>query len=220
MSRITWDNVGERYYETGVDRGVLYPQTTAGTYGAGVPWNGLINVTETPSGAEANPLYADNIKYLNLYSNEELGVTVEAYTYPDEFGECDGSASIVEGGGITIGQQTRKAFALCYRTRVGNDVNDDLGYKLHIVYGCKASPSERAYGTVNDSPEAMTFSWELTTTPVDVPGHKPTALITIDSTKVDATKLASLESKLYGSDNEESTLLTPTEIIELFENVG
>ena len=199
MSKLVWDKTGERLYETGVKMGVLYPQETTGNYPKGVAWNGLTAVTESPSGAEATPLYADDIKYLNLMSVEELGATIEAYTYPDEFAECDGSASLTDG--VTIGQQKRKAFGLCYRTIIGNDTNgEDHGYQLHIIYGALASPSEKAYATVNDSPEAIAFSWELTTTPVNVTGHKPTASLTIDSTKVEETKLAKLEEILYGKD--------------------
>ena len=199
MSKIVWDKTGERYYETGVKQGVLYPQSTGGTYPLGVAWNGLTAVTESPSGAEATPLYADDIKYLNLLSTEEFGATIEAYTYPDEFAECDGSAELAKG--VTIGQQKRKAFGLCYRTILGNDVdNDEYGYKLHIIYGALAAPSEKAYATVNDSPEAVTFSWEVTTTPVSVTGAKPTASITIDSTKANPEKLKALEEILYGKD--------------------
>lgn len=196
--KLVWDNSGERYYETGVDRGVLYPMAS-GAYTAGVAWNGLTAVTESPSGAEPTAIYADNIKYLSLMSAEEFGATIEAYTYPDEFAECDGSAEIA--GGVKIGQQTRKTFGLCYRTIKGNDTDgNDHGYLLHIIYGAQASPSEKAYATVNDSPEAITFSWELTTTPVSVNGFKPTACLTIDSTKADAEKLAALEVILYGKD--------------------
>lgn len=199
MSKLVWDQTGERYYETGVKNGVLYPQSTGGTYPKGVAWNGLISVTESPSGAEATPLYADDIKYLNLMSTEEFGATVEAYTYPDEFAECDGSADIAPG--VSIGQQKRKAFGMCYKTTLGNDVDSNsYGYKLHIIYGALAAPSEKAYATINDSPEAITFSWELSTTPVTVPGFEPTASICIDSTKVDADKLAALEAILYGKD--------------------
>lgn len=198
MSKIVWDKTGERYYETGVKNGVLYLQTN-GVYNNGVAWNGLTAVTESPSGAEATALYADDMKYLNLYSAEEFGATIEAYTYPDEFGECDGSKELVEG--VTIGQQTRKAFGLCYRTVIGNDTDGEAhGYKLHIIYGAMASPSEKAYATINDSPEAITFSWEVTTTPVNVTGAKPTASVVIDSTKADPTKLAALEVILYGKD--------------------
>ena len=213
MSKLVWDQTGERYYETGVKYGVLYPQVS-GAYPKGVAWNGLTAVTESPSGAEATPLYADDIKYLNLMSVEEFGATIEAYTYPDEFAECDGSASIATG--VSIGQQTRKPFGLCYRTVVGNDVeNNDYGYKLHIIYGCQAAPSEKAYATINDSPEAITFSWEVTTTPVDVKGFKPTSSVVIDSTKVDKDKLAALEAILYGSESEEARLPLPDEIAEL-----
>ena len=213
MSKLVWDATGERFYETGVKMGVLYVQEE-GAYPKGVAWNGLTAVTESPSGAEATPLYADDIKYLNLMSNEEFGATIEAYTYPDEFAVCDGSASLAEG--VYIGQQTRKAFGMCYRTVVGNDVaNNDYGYKIHLIYGALAAPSEKAYATINDSPEAITFSWEVTTTPVNVTGHKPTASITIDSTKVDKAKLAALEAILYGSDSEEARLPLPDEIAEL-----
>ena len=197
--KLVWDKTGEHYYETGVKNGVLYPMSASGTYPKGVAWNGLTAITESPSGAEATALYADDIKYLNLMSNEEFGATVEAYTYPDEFAECDGSASLTEG--VYIGQQARKTFGLCYRTTLGNDSkgNDD-GYKLHIIYGAMASPSEKAYSTINDSPDAITFSWELSTTPVAVANFKPTASLTIDSTKVDSAKLAKLEEILYGKD--------------------
>lgn len=197
--KLVWDKTGEHYYETGVKNGVLYPMSASGTYPKGVAWNGLTAITESPSGAEATALYADDIKYLNLMSNEEFGATVEAYTYPDEFAECDGSASLTEG--VYIGQQARKTFGLCYRTTLGNDSKgNDYGYKLHIIYGAMASPSEKAYSTINDSPDAITFSWELSTTPVAVANFKPTASLTIDSTKVDAQKLASLEEILYGKD--------------------
>ena len=224
MSRIIWDATGEKTYETGVDHGVLYPIQTGGLYNKGVAWNGLITVTESPSGAEANPLYADNIKYLNLISAEEFGATVEAYTYPKEFAECDGSASVAKG--VYIGQQNRKTFGLCYRTVIGNDVeNNEYGYKLHLIYGALASPSERSYGTINDSPDAITFSWDLTTTPVNVTGFKPTACLTIDSTQVDAEKLAKLETILYGkdatnegvSDGADPRLPLPDEIATLFD---
>ena len=214
MSKLVWDQTGERLYETGVKQGVLYVQEN-GAYPKGVAWNGLTAVTESPSGAEATPLYADDIKYLNLLSTEEFGATIEAYTYPDEFAACDGSASIAEG--VSIGQQKRKAFGLCYRTAVGNDVDgNDHGYKIHIIYGALAAPSEKAYATINDSPEAITFSWEVTTTPVSVAGYKPTASVIIDSTKVDAEKLAALEAKLYGSESEEATLPLPDEITSMF----
>lgn len=214
MSKLAWDVVGERLYETGVDRGVLYPQDSTGAYPKGVAWNGLSAVTESPSGAEATAIYADNIKYLNLMSAEELGGTIEAYMYPDEFAQCDGSASLATG--VMIGQQPRKAFGLSYRTIIGNDVaNNDYGYKLHLVYGALASPSEKNYATVNDSPEATTLSWEFTTTPIAVDGFKPTASITIDSTKVDAEKLKALEDILYGTEEEEARLPLPAEIITL-----
>lgn len=197
--KLVWDKTGEHFYETGVKNGVLYPMSVSGTYPKGVAWNGLTAITESPSGAEATALYADDIKYLNLMSNEEFGATVEAYTYPDEFAECDGSASLAEG--VYIGQQARKTFGLCYRTTLGNDAKgNDYGYKLHIIYGAMASPSEKAYSTINDSPDAITFSWELSTTPVAVANFKPTASLTIDSTKVDAQKLAALEDILYGKD--------------------
>ena len=223
MAKLKWDQTGEKFYETGVKKGVLYVYTKnedgkGGTYGAGVPWNGLTAVTESPSGAEATPLYADDIKYLNLMSNEEFGATVEAYTYPEEFAACDGSAAITTG--VYVGQQTRKTFALCYQTVVGNDIeNNDYGYKIHIIYGCLAAPSEKAYASINDSPEAITFSWELSTTPVEVTGFKPTASIVIDSTKVTAANMKKLEDKLYGTDegtgSNEPTLLMPDEIVAL-----
>lgn len=197
--KLVWDKTGEHFYETGVKNGVLYPMSASGTYPKGIAWNGLTAITESPSGAEATALYADDIKYLNLMSNEEFGATVEAYTYPDEFAECDGSASLTEG--VYIGQQARKTFGLCYRTTLGNDAKgNDYGYKLHIIYGAMASPSEKAYSTINDSPDAITFSWELSTTPVAVANFKPTASLTIDSTKVDAAKLTALEEILYGKD--------------------
>lgn len=199
MSKIVWDKTGERLYETGVRNGVLYPIQSDGKYSMGVAWNGLTAVTESPSGAEATPLYADDIKYLNLMSAEEFGATIEAYTYPDEFAECDGSASLAKG--VNIGQQPRKTFGMAYRTVIGNDVeNDNYGYKLHLIYGALAAPSEKGYSTINDSPEAITFSWEVSTTPVNVTGFKPTASIVIDSTKADPVKLAALEEILYGKD--------------------
>lgn len=198
MAKIVWDKTGEHFYETGVKNCVLYIPTE-GVYSKGVAWNGITAITESPSGAEATALYADDIKYLNLYSVEEFGATIEAYTYPDEFAECDGSAELVAG--VKIGQQARKPFGLCYRTTIGNDTDGNgHGYKLHIIYGAMASPSEKSYNTINDSPEAVTFSWELTTTPVNVAGAKPTASITIDSTKVAKQKLAALEEVLYGKD--------------------
>lgn len=215
MSKIIWDNVGERLYETGVRNTVLYVRDAKGEYPQGVAWNGVTAISESPSGAEATPLYADDIKYLNLISNEEFSASIEAYTYPDEFAECDGSAALATG--VMIGQQARKSFGLSYRTTVGNDVaNNDYGYKLHIIYGCLAAPSEKSYATINDSPEAITFSWEVSTTPVEVAGHKPTATIVIDSTKVKADKLAELEAILYGSDDTEARLPLPNEIAELF----
>ena len=218
MSKLVWDNTGERLYETGVSKGVLYIPTD-GVYSKGVAWNGLTAVTESPSGAEATPLYADDIKYLNLMSNEEFGCTIEAYTYPDEFAECDGSASLVDG--VYIGQQARKTFGFCYRTVLGNDTeSNDHGYKLHLIYGCLAAPSEKSYATINDSPEAITFSWEVSTTPVNVSGHKPTACITIDSTKVEPTKLAALEAKLYGDTSSEPMLPLPDEIAQIFSAAG
>lgn len=211
MPKLTWDNTGERIFETGIKQGVLYPIQSDGRYTKGVAWNGLTAVTESPSGAEATPLYADDIKYLNLLSNEEFGATIEAYTYPDEFAECDGSAELATG--VMIGQQKRKVFGLCYRTAIGNDVDgNDHGYKLHLIYGCLAAPSEKAYSTINDSPEAITFSWEVTTTPVNVEGFKPTSQITIDSTKADPTKLAALEAILYGSVETEAKLPLPDEV--------
>lgn len=218
MSKLVWDQTGERLYETGVKMGVLYVQE-AGAYPKGVAWNGLTAVTESPSGAEATPLYADDIKYLNLMSNEEFGGTIEAYTYPDEFAACDGSAALATG--VYIGQQPRKTFGFCYRTVVGNDTDsNDYGYKLHLVYGALAAPSEKAYATVNDSPEAITFSWEFTTTPVAVDGHKPTACVTIDSTKVSEEGLAALEAVLYGSESEEARLPLPSEVATLVGSKG
>lgn len=214
MSKLVWDKTGERLYETGVKQGVLYPQAAGGTYPKGVAWNGLTNITESPSGAEATALYADDIKYLNLVSAEELGGTIEAYTYPDEFAECDGSAALTEG--VFIGQQDRKTFGLCYRTTLGNDVDSNgHGYKLHLIYGALAAPSEKAYATINDSPEAITFSWEFKTTPVNVAGHKPTASLTIDSTKVSETKMAALEKVLYGDGDTEARLPLPDEVVQI-----
>ena len=211
MSRLTWDNTGERLFETGVKNGVLYPIQADGKYTKGVAWNGLISVTESPSGAEATALYADDIKYVNLLSNEEFGATIEAYTYPDEFAECDGSGTLVEG--VLLGQQKRKVFGLCYRTTIGNDVDgNDHGYKLHLVYGCLAAPSEKAYSTINDNPDAITFSWEVTTTPVNVTGFKPTSQITIDSTKVAKEKMTAIEALLYGSEEKEPSLPLPDEL--------
>lgn len=228
MAKLVWDQTGEHFYETGVKNCVLYIPT-AGEYNKGVAWNGITSVTENPSGAEESPLYADDIKYLSLYSVEEFGATIEAYTYPDEFAECDGSAKIAEG--VMIGQQSRKTFGLCYKTTIGNDVyGNDHGYKLHIIYGAMASPSQKAYSTINDSPEAITFSWDLTTTPVTVTGKKPTACITIDSTKANAKNLAALEEILYGKDGTGSSgsqtgaegprLPLPDEIVTLMKAAG
>lgn len=214
MPKLTWDESGKKLYETGTDRGVLYPQVD-GKYPKGVAWNGLTGVTESPSGADATAFWADNIKYNELRAAEEFGATVEAYTYPDEFAECDGTAEAAPG--VTIGQQERKPFGLSYRTVIGNDTKkNDYGYKIHLIYNATASPSERAYTTINDSPEAITFSWELTTTPIAVTGHKATACITIDSTKVDKTKLKQLEDLLYGTEDKEASLPTPDEVIALF----
>lgn len=216
MAKIVWDQIGERFYETGVKNGVLYVQDDEGKYGNGVAWNGLTAVTESPSGAEATALYADDIKYVNLMSAEEFGATIEAYTYPDEFEACDGSASLAAG--VSIGQQPRKAFGLCYKTVVGNDVQGNaLGFKIHLIYGAKAAPSERAFQTINDSPEAITFSWELTTTPVNVSGFQPTANLVIDSTKVEPEALAKIEAKLFGTESEEPTLLLPDEVVALMK---
>ena len=214
MAKLVWDQTGDRLYETGVSKGVLYPIQSDGAYSKGVAWNGLSSVTESPSGAEANPIYADDMKYLNLLSAEEFSATIEAYTYPDEFAECDGSADIATG--VSIGQQKRKIFGLCYRTVLGNDVDsNDHGYKLHLIYGCMAAPSEKAYTSINDSPEAITFSWEVSTTPVNVTGFKPTASITIDSTKAKKEKLTALEAILYGDENKEARLPLPDEIATL-----
>ena len=216
MAKITWDESGKRLYETGVRNGVLYVQAADGRYPNGVPWNGLTAVTESPSGAESTPLYADDIKYLNLVSAEEFGATIEAYTYPDEFAECDGTATSAKG--ITLGQQPRKTFGMAYRTVVGNDIlSNDYGYKLHLIYGALAAPSEKSYSTVNDSPEAITFSWEVSTTPVAVDGFRPTACITIDSTKVDEGVMAKLEAALFGTDEAEPYLPLPNEIKTLLE---
>lgn len=227
MSKVVWDQTGERFYETGVKQCVLYPQASGGTYPTGVPWNGITAINESPSGAEATPLYADDIKYLNMVSAEEFGAGIEAYTYPDEFAQCDGSAELVKG--VVIGQQSRKTFGLCYRTTLGNDVDGvDHGYKLHIIYGALAAPSEKGYASINDSPEAITFSWEVTTTPVAVKGFKPTASIVINSTSADATKLAALEDILYGkdpttpegSDGTEPRLPLPDEIATLMKTAA
>lgn len=216
MTKLKWDQTGERFYETGVNKGVLYIPDSSGVYDNGVAWNGLTTVTESPSGAEATPLYADNIKYLNLISAEEFGATIEAYTYPEEFGQFDGTASPTSG--VYVGQQSRKAFGLSYQTRVGNDIQgSDLGYKIHLIYGATAAPSEKAYATINDTPEAITFSWELTTTPVDAgSGLKPTAQLVIDSTKVDASALAALEDVLYGTPGADPRLPLPDEVLGFF----
>lgn len=212
---LVWDETGKKLFETGVSNVALYPQDTTGVYGAGVAWNGVTNISESPSGAEATTLWANNGKYLNLYSVEEYASSIEAYTYPDEFAECDGSAEIAKG--VSIGQQTRKSFGLAYKTLVGSDTDgNDHGYKLHLVYGCKAAPSERSHATVNDSPEALSFSWEISTTPVSVTGHKPTASVEIDSTKVDPAKLAAFEKILFGSDTAAARLPLPDEVAELF----
>ena len=216
MAVITWDETGKRFYETGVDHGVLYPISETGKYTPGVAWNGLTALTETPEGAEIEDLYADNIKYLSLLSAETFGGTIEAYTYPDEFMECDGSKEL--SAGVVAYQQTRKTFGLCYRTVLGNDVDgNDKGYKLHLIYGCKASVSERAYSTINDSPEAITFSWEFKSTPVTVSkaGFKPTSCIIIDSTKVAKEKMTLLESKLYGDVSTEPELPLPDEVLSI-----
>ena len=214
---LSWDGVGEKLYESGVDHGVLYIPSTLGVYDTGFAWNGLVSVTESPSGAEPNPQFADNIKYLNLLSAEEFGGTIEAFTYPDEFGQCDGS--VEPSTGLVVGQQARKSFGMCFRTKIGNDVDGaDHGYKLHLVYGALVSPSEKAYQTINESPEAIAFSWEFTTTPAPVTGYKPTSLIVIDSTKVAALDLAALELILYGNSTGpvEPELPTPDEVIALF----
>lgn len=213
MSKIIFDNTGEKIYETGVDHCVLYVRD-GNTYQTGVAWNGITAINENPSGAEATPIYADNIKYLNIVSGEDFGATIEAYTYPDEFTECDGSAEIVEG--VKIGQQTRKPFALCYRTLIGNDVaGTGHGYKLHFIYNAQAAVSAKNYKTINESPEAMSFSWEISTTPEVVEGFKPTATVTVDSTKVDSVKLKALEDKIYGSESSEPTMPTISEIVSL-----
>lgn len=215
MSKLVWDKTGERLYETGVKNGTLYVQNSDGTYPLGVAWNGLVSVTESPSGAEATALYADDIKYLNLVSAEEFGATIEAYTYPEEFEECDGTAELAEG--VSIGQQTRKQFGLVYKTTLGNDIDGAAyGYKLHIIYNALAAPSEKGYQTVNDSPEAITFSWEVATTPIEVSGKRPTASIVINSTKADANKLAALEDILFGTDVADPRLPLPSEIATLF----
>lgn len=214
MSRLEWDKSGERFYETGVDRCVLYP-SSGGSYEPGVAWNGITAINDSPSGAEASPLYADNIKYLNLISAEDLGLSIEAYTYPDEFAVCDGSAEVATG--VMIRQQNRKHFGICYRTLLGNDEDGtDYGYKIHIVYDCVAAPSEKGHSTVNDSPEAITMSWEVSTTPVNAgEGNKPSAGIDIDSTKIPAEKLTALENLLYGTENADPTLPSIPAIVAL-----
>ena len=215
MTALVWDQVGERLYETGVDHGVLYIPDSSGNYVDGVAWNGLTTVTESPSGAASNPQYADNIKYLNLISAEEFGATVEAFTYPDEFAQCDGTA--MPEPGVAIGQQNRKIFGLCYRTRVGNDLDGtDHGYKLHLIYGAQAAPSQKAYATINDSPAATAFSWDVTTTPVQVTGYKPAAMLSVDSSKVDAAALAILEDALFGSGGVDAHLPLPDEVLDMF----
>lgn len=214
--KIVWNETGKRYYEAGVKNGVLYVQNTDGSYPKGVAWNGLINVNEKPSGAEATPLYADDTKYVELQSKEDFGATIEAYTYPDEFEACDGSAEIAEG--IKIGQQSRNTFGMCYRTVIGNDIEgNNHGYKLHIIYGCKAAPSEKAYQTINDSPEAITFSWEVTTTPVAVTGYEPTSSLVIDSRTVSPENLAKIEEALYGTESTDAYLPLPDAIVALLD---
>lgn len=216
MARLIWDEVGQRFFETGVKNGVLYVQDNDGSYKNGVVWNGLTAVTESPSGAEETPLYADDVKYLTLRSAEQFGATIEAYTYPEEFEQCDGSATIAAG--VTIGQQARRAFGLCYRTAVGNDIQgQEFSYKLHLLYGCTVAPSEKAYSTINDNPEAITFSWELSTVPVPVDGFKPTASLVIDASKVDEGKMQLLEDALFGDESSEAKLLLPNEIMEMLK---
>lgn len=218
MTKLVWDQTGERYYETGVKKGVLYPQVD-GAYPKGVAWNGLTSVSENPTGAEANPQYADDIKYLNLMSVEEFEATIEAYTYPDEFAECDGSAEIAPG--VLIGQQKRKPFGMSYRTVIGNDTEGNAhGYKIHIIYGALASPSDKEYASINDNPDANTFSWDITTTPVSVANFEPTASVVIDSTKCNADKLAAFEAILYGSESDEARLPLPDEIVTLLGSVA
>ena len=218
MSKLVWDKTGERLYETGVDHGVLYPIQAGGLYNKGVAWNGLTAVTESPSGADVNDIYADNMKYLGLVGAEKFGATVEAYTYPDEWNECDGRVQIAKGAYAS--QQSRKMFGLSYRTKIGNDVSDEAGYKLHLVYGATASPSEMSHETINDSPDAATMSWDYTTNPVAVAGHKPTAHIVIDSRTADKSKLAQLEAKLYGGDTDQPELPLPAEVLTLLGEVG
>lgn len=216
MAKLVWDQSGQKFFETGVSNGVLYVSDGQGGYLKGVAWNGLTSVAENPSGAESNPVYADNIKYLNIISAEEFGATIEAYTYPDEFMECDGSAQVVAG--VNIGQQARKSFGISYRTRVGNDVaGDNLGYKIHVIYNCQAAPSGKTYSTVNESPEAITFSWEVTTTPVPVEGFRPTATVVFDSTKLEAEKMAAVENALYGGASSEPGLPSIEELLALVQ---
>lgn len=214
MAKLQWDKIGDRVYETGVSQAVLYKPDKSGVYSGGIPWNGLISVSENPTGAESNPLYADDIKYLDLRSAEEFAASIEAYTFPNEFAECDGSVEIAPG--VVAGQQTRKLFGLSYKTKIGNDVDsNDHGYKLHLVYGATAAPTEKSYQSVNDSPEAITFSWELTTTAIDIPGHKPSASLEINSLTIDAEKLAAIEALLYGGEVESAQLPSPTEIMAI-----
>ena len=220
MARLVWDATGERFYEMGVSNGVLFtPKTTGGTvdpYGTASAWNGLINVSESPEGGDANDLYADDIKYASIRAAEKLNGSIEAYTYPDEFAVCDGSAEVLDG--VMIGQQSRAKFGFSYVTKIGNDVNSEVGYKIHLIYGCSASPSERSYDTINDSPDAITFSWDFDTTPVSVgEGYKPTASIVIDSTKVDSTKLEAFKDTLYGTANSEPHFPLPDEVIDAFD---
>ena len=213
MAKLTWDDTGKRFYETGVDQGVLYVRDSNGAYPLGVPWNGLINVTESPEGAEPNAQYADNMKYVNIQSTEEFKATIEAFTYPEEFAECDGSAQPKPGA--FIGQQERKTFGLVYRTKIGNDLTQEAGYKLHIVWGAVAAPSEKAYATINDSPEPTTFSWEITTTPVNVTGYLPTSTMTLDSIELGSVKMAVIEAKLFGDATNAAALLMPDAILAL-----
>lgn len=218
MPKIEWDNSGEKLYEAGVDHGVLYQIDDEGKYVDGEPWNGLTTVTQSPSGAEANDSYADNIKYMTILSAEEYGGTIEAYTYPESFGQNDGTVALVKG--VHVGQQARKPFGMSYRTKIGNDIDgQDHGYKLHLQYGMLASPSEKSYSSINDSPEGINFSWEFTSTPVNVPDHRPTSLITIESTKVNKEKLADLETILYGSETAKARMPLPSEIIEIFKDL-
>lgn len=215
MPKLAWDEIGKREYETGVDHGVLYPQKD-GTYPKGVAWNGLISVSENPSGAEDNPLYADNMKYLNIKSAEELGLTIECYTYPDEWEQCDGSAELVPG--VKLGQQSRNTFGFSYRSKIGNDTEgEEHGYKIHLIYGCSASPSERSYQTINDSPEAITFSYEISTTPIPIEGFKPVASITVSSTTIEPESLAALEKVLYGDDDSDARLPLPSELKSILD---